>query len=82
MLTKCRECGKDVSTEANTCPHCGCPQKEERGNIPKCPTCGSTEIEKIPTTSKATSFLLWGPFDPRGDRMFKSFVCKNCKHRW
>ena len=22
-LTKCRECGKDVSTDAATCPHCG-----------------------------------------------------------
>lgn len=22
-MTKCRECGKDVSTEANVCPHCG-----------------------------------------------------------
>ena len=22
-LTRCRECGKDVSTDAATCPHCG-----------------------------------------------------------
>lgn len=22
-MTKCRECGKDVSTEAKVCPHCG-----------------------------------------------------------
>lgn len=22
-LIKCRECGKDISTEAKTCPHCG-----------------------------------------------------------
>jgi hypothetical protein len=25
-VTTCRECGKDVSTEALTCPHCGAPQ--------------------------------------------------------
>jgi len=25
-LTKCRECGGQVSTEAATCPHCGAPQ--------------------------------------------------------
>jgi hypothetical protein len=25
-LTTCRECGKDVSTEALACPHCGAPQ--------------------------------------------------------
>jgi hypothetical protein len=23
-LTKCRECGGQVSTEADDCPHCGC----------------------------------------------------------
>jgi len=23
-MTKCRECGKEVSTGANKCPHCGC----------------------------------------------------------
>ena len=22
-MTKCRECGKDVSTEVQACPHCG-----------------------------------------------------------
>lgn len=25
MLTKCSECGKDVSNKAKTCPFCGCP---------------------------------------------------------
>lgn len=24
-LTPCRECGKDISTEAAVCPHCGAP---------------------------------------------------------
>lgn len=24
-LKKCRECGKEVSTNANKCPHCGAP---------------------------------------------------------
>lgn len=27
MIVKCKECGKDVSTEAAACPACGCPQK-------------------------------------------------------
>ena len=27
-LIQCRECGKSVSTEALTCPHCGAPQRE------------------------------------------------------
>lgn len=25
-LGKCRECGQEVSTTANKCPHCGCDQ--------------------------------------------------------
>ena len=24
-LVKCSECGKDISTQATACPHCGCP---------------------------------------------------------
>ena len=24
-MTDCPECGKDISTEARHCPHCGCP---------------------------------------------------------
>jgi zinc ribbon protein len=27
MLTKCRECGKEISDQATACPHCGAPQK-------------------------------------------------------
>ena len=37
-LTTCRECGKQVSTDAKTCPHCGTSapaQKKTRGGIGK-----------------------------------------------
>lgn len=27
MITKCHECGQDVSTGAQSCPHCGAPLK-------------------------------------------------------
>lgn len=30
-LIKCRECGKDVSTEAKECPNCGAPVKYAKG---------------------------------------------------
>jgi len=30
-LKKCKECGKDVSTKADSCPHCGA--KIKRGNL-------------------------------------------------
>ncbi|MDA1380576.1 hypothetical protein PCI56_13395 [Plesiomonas shigelloides subsp. oncorhynchi] len=29
-MTKCRECGKDVSTEAKVCPHCGVEKPRHR----------------------------------------------------
>lgn len=37
-LTTCRECGKQVSTDAKTCPHCGTSaptKKKARGGIGK-----------------------------------------------
>ena len=34
-LIKCSECGKEVSSSAKTCPHCGI-----KINFKKCPECG------------------------------------------
>lgn len=34
-LIQCRECGKDVSTEASACPHCGSPQESMPPSIPQ-----------------------------------------------
>jgi len=28
-LQKCEECGNEISSKANVCPHCGCPTKNE-----------------------------------------------------
>jgi len=28
-LTKCKECGKEISKKAEKCPHCGAPQKKK-----------------------------------------------------
>ena len=33
MLLKCPECGKEVSTKAGSCPHCGCPIKEVQDKV-------------------------------------------------
>ena len=37
-LTSCRVCGKSLSPEALTCPHCSDPNP--RGNLHKCSRCG------------------------------------------
>lgn len=48
-------------------------------NKPKCPTCGSTNIEKISTTSKAIGFMAVGVFS---SNFGKTMHCKNCGYKW
>ena len=47
-LKPCRECGKDVSTAATACPHCGAaaPTREKSGDWVPCPKCGSARTQK------------------------------------
>jgi hypothetical protein len=33
-LVPCRECGKSISTEATSCPHCGCPVRAAATAMP------------------------------------------------
>ena len=48
-------------------------------NVPKCPTCGSTNIRKISATSKAVSAGLFGIFS---SKIRKQFHCNSCKYEW
>ena len=34
-LIKCKECGKEISDKAKTCPNCGNPTKSKRFDIDK-----------------------------------------------
>ena len=45
-------------------------------NIPKCPTCGSADIEKISGTNKVASAAMFGVFSL--GHISKTFKCKNC----
>lgn len=49
------------------------------GNSPKCPTCGSTNIEKISLTRKAIGGALFGLFS---SDVRKTMHCKNCGYKW
>ena len=49
-------------------------------NIPKCPTCKSTDIKKISFTSKAGSAFLWGIFAV--GKVSKQWHCNNCGSEW
>lgn len=45
-LKPCRECAKEVSTEAKTCPHCGTAHPTTAPGYP-CPKCGSTRTTRM-----------------------------------
>lgn len=46
---------------------------------PKCPTCGSTNVEKISTINRAVSIGVAGL---ASDKIGKQFYCKNCGYKW
>lgn len=50
-----------------------------KSNVPKCPTCNSTNIQKISTAKKATGFALVGVFS---SNFGKTMECKNCGYKW
>ena len=54
-------------------------KKVEEDNKPKCPTCGSTNIEKISLGKKAVGGALFGIFS---SDVRKSMHCKNCGYKW
>ena len=44
-----------------------------------CPTCGSTNIRKIPTSKRVTGGILFGLFS---GNIGKTFECLDCKYKW
>lgn len=53
--------------------------KIQNNNRPKCPTCGSTNIEKISLTKKAVGGAMFGLFS---SDIRNSMHCKNCGYKW
>lgn len=54
-------------------------EQERVSNLPHCPTCGSTNISRISTTSKAVNTAIFGIFGQKRKHQFK---CNNCKFEW
>lgn len=50
-----------------------------QSNQPKCPTCGSTNIEKIYTAKKAAGGFMFGLFSKTAK---SQFACKDCGYKW
>jgi formate dehydrogenase maturation protein FdhE len=53
--------------------------KTQNDNRPKCPTCGSTNIEKISATRKVVGGAMFGLFS---SDVRNSMHCKNCGAKW
>jgi len=75
-LIKCPDCGKEVSTSAESCPNCGRPMS----TAIQCPNCKSPDVEKISAASKVGSALVWGVF--AAGKVSKTYQCKKCGYKW
>lgn len=53
--------------------------KQNSINIPKCPTCSSTNIRKISTTRKVAGAIGFGLLSKTAKSQFE---CKNCGYKW
>lgn len=54
-------------------------EQKQNADVPKCPTCGSTNIEKISFGKKAFGGALFGIFS---SDVRKTMHCKNCGYKW
>lgn len=57
----------------------GCYDKPKQSNQPKCPTCGSTNIEKISAGKKMSGAFLFGIFS---SDIRNTMHCKDCGAKW
>ena len=48
-------------------------------NVPKCPTCQSTDLKKVSTASKVGSVIIWGLLS---QKVKKQWHCNNCGYEW
>lgn len=53
--------------------------KKARDTTPKCPTCGSTNIQRVSASSKAGSVFLFGLVS---QKVKHQWHCNNCKYEW
>ena len=53
--------------------------KPEKLSIPKCPTCGSTNIRKMGGVERGASIAAFGIFSKKINKTFK---CSNCGYTW
>lgn len=52
---------------------------EEKSRVPKCPTCGSLNVRRIPCGERVASVGFFGIFSKKINKTFK---CGNCGYTW
>lgn len=53
--------------------------EKRQANLPRCPTCSSTNLRKVSTTSKVVDTALFGIL---GTKRHKTFHCNSCGYEW
>ncbi len=54
-------------------------EQQRESKKPHCPTCGSSDLEKISESSKIMDSIIWG-FG--GKQRYKTYHCNNCGYEW
>lgn len=75
FLVSCSACNKEISNQAEICPHCG-----QTTGIHICPKCKSSNTKVISGTSKAVSVALFGIF--AANKVKSNFQCNKCGHKF
>lgn len=86
---KCPHCGTENNSDAFRCTNEDCSEifsevegKHEEissgAGLPKCPTCGSLEIEKISAGDIVKTMFLFGSLK----NFSSTFKCKQCGYKW
>lgn len=79
----CKGCGKVVTNRTIPRRPDGWRElnmwEKDYANLPKCPTCSSTNIKKISTSSKVASVAMWGVLSRK---VHKQWHCNICGSEW
>ena len=79
---RCSNCGKlHIMLEKHTTINNrnSAPKSPVNVNVPKCPTCGSTNIQRISASAKLSGAMMFGIFSKTAKSQWK---CRNCGSKW
>jgi predicted RNA-binding Zn-ribbon protein involved in translation (DUF1610 family) len=80
----CTDCGAAVPVNRGFCPKCGVIQvrRGSRSGAVKCPSCHSSQIERISAAKKAVYVALLGILAPAFKSTRSQFKCNACGNKW